>query len=80
MLPTGCVVGVASNVFGAGFPPRFVPAFSWGGAERFQEYDAERAIETARIVFARRAAVFTSAHDVLLRHVHRLTSPQRQWA
>ena len=31
---TGTVVGVCSNVFGAGFAPKFIPDFSWG-------YDAQ---------------------------------------
>ena len=29
MFNTGTIVGVASNVFGEGFPPKFVPSFSW---------------------------------------------------
>ncbi|MGX5820567.1 putative sugar nucleotidyl transferase [Chitinophaga lutea] len=33
MFNTGTVVGVSSNVFGGGFPPKFLPAFSWGGHE-----------------------------------------------
>lgn len=27
---TGTVVGVCCNVFGAGIPPKYIPAFSWG--------------------------------------------------
>ena len=27
---TGTVVGVCCNVFGDGFPPKFIPDFSWG--------------------------------------------------
>lgn len=27
---TGTVVGVCCNIFGAGFPPKFIPSFTWG--------------------------------------------------
>ena len=31
MFNAGTVVGVSSNIFGDGFPPKYVPSFSWGG-------------------------------------------------
>jgi UDP-N-acetylglucosamine diphosphorylase/glucosamine-1-phosphate N-acetyltransferase len=33
MFNTGTVVGVACNLFGAGFPRNFIPDFSWGGPQ-----------------------------------------------
>lgn len=30
---TGTVVGVCCNIFGAGIPPKYIPAFSWGHNE-----------------------------------------------
>ena len=35
---TGTVVGVCSNIFGGGLPPKYVPDFSWGpdGAVRYE--------------------------------------------
>jgi UDP-N-acetylglucosamine diphosphorylase/glucosamine-1-phosphate N-acetyltransferase len=33
MFNTGTVVGFSSNVFGAGFPSKEIPSFSWGGSE-----------------------------------------------
>ena len=36
MFNTGTVVGVSSNVFGAGFPRNFVPSFAWGGAAGYE--------------------------------------------
>jgi UDP-N-acetylglucosamine diphosphorylase/glucosamine-1-phosphate N-acetyltransferase len=54
MFNTGTVVGVFANVFGSGFPPKFIPDFSWGGADGFTEYSLPKAIETAERVFARR--------------------------
>lgn len=36
MLNTGTVIGVNSNVFGSGFPPKYIPSFSWGKEDRYQ--------------------------------------------
>ncbi|MFH1863028.1 MAG: putative sugar nucleotidyl transferase [bacterium] len=51
---TGAVVGVGCNIFGAGFPPRFVPSFHWGGAEKLTRYPFKPTLETARAMMARR--------------------------
>lgn len=68
MLNTGTVIGVGANVFGAGFPPKSIPAFAWGGYshERFRIDDA---LELARRVMARRGIEFTSGDDTLLRYL-----------
>ena len=54
MFNTGTVVGVGSNVFGAGFPPTHIPSFSWGGADGMEEYHFDKMVETANRVYARR--------------------------
>tara|TARA_B100000795_G_scaffold257392_1_gene230593 strand:+ start:348 stop:1499 length:1152 start_codon:yes stop_codon:yes gene_type:complete len=36
MINTGTVIGVNANVFGEGFPPKYIPSFSWGKDERYQ--------------------------------------------
>ena len=69
MLTTGGVIGVGANVYGGGFAPRFVPDFSWGGADGLAEYRLADALETARAVYARRDAAFTPhVEDALRRH------------
>ena len=37
---TGTVVGISCNIFGSGFPPKYVPDFSWGD----EEYELEKAL------------------------------------
>jgi len=59
MFNTGTVVGVAANVFGGGFPPKFIPSFSWGGAEGFETFRLEKAFEVAERVMKRRNIPFT---------------------
>lgn len=54
MFNTGTVVGVSSNIFGAGYPRNFIPSFQWGGATGFVTYQYEKAMETAERVMARR--------------------------
>jgi UDP-N-acetylglucosamine diphosphorylase/glucosamine-1-phosphate N-acetyltransferase len=54
MFNTGTVVGVSSNVFGADFPPKHIPSFSWGGATGFQTYHLEKAVQNANNMMHRR--------------------------
>lgn len=51
---TGTVVGVHANVFGAGFPPKWLPSYSWGGAQIMKKQSIDKALEVARIVMKRR--------------------------
>ncbi len=62
---TGSCVGFSSNVFGVGFPPKYLPNFSWGDGSPPTVYDAERAASSAAVVMARRGVRFTSAHGNL---------------
>jgi len=70
VLNTGTVIGFCANVFGAGFPPKHVPSFTWGGAGGFRPYDPEKAIEVARIVRSRRNLETEPADEVLFRTLH----------
>ena len=68
---TGTVVGFSTNVFGAGFRPKHVPSFSWGGAGGIVPYELEKALAVARRVMARREVVMEPADEVLFRSVQR---------
>lgn len=70
---TGTVVGVAANVFAAGFPKNFIPSFTWGK----ETYRVERAIDTARAVWARRNKEFTGCEADILRHIYEQTVDNR---
>jgi UDP-N-acetylglucosamine diphosphorylase/glucosamine-1-phosphate N-acetyltransferase len=73
-LNTGTVVGVSCNIFGEGFPPKFIPSFSWGGASGFREYNFEKALEVAGIVMERRKITFGDKHVRLFRAVKELST------
>ncbi len=51
---TGTMVGVGCNIFGAGFPPRHIPSFHWGGAEKLVRYPFKRTLDTASEMMRRR--------------------------
>lgn len=67
MFNTGTVVGMSSNIFGAGFPPKTIGSFQWGGAEGFVRYDLEKALEVARVVMKRRNVALTPEYEALFR-------------
>jgi UDP-N-acetylglucosamine diphosphorylase/glucosamine-1-phosphate N-acetyltransferase len=66
MFNTGTVVGVAANVYGGGYPPRFIPSFMWGG-KKAERGDLERTLLTARTVLRRRGQELSLAEENLLR-------------
>lgn len=68
MFNTGTVGGIFCNIFGAGFPTKNLPDFSWGGAEGMVTYEIDKALATARIVMQRRNVQLTPAMEQLIRH------------
>lgn len=73
MFNTGTVVGVYANIYGAGFPPTYIPSFSWGGAGGFVTHKPEKAAETAERVYHRRHKEFGSAERAVLQELYRQT-------
>ncbi len=71
MFNTGTVVGMSSNIFGAGFPPKTIGSFQWGGGDtNFVRYDLEKALEVARAVMKRRNITLTAAYEALFRQAY----------
>ena len=77
MFNTGTVVGVSANIFGGGFPPKFIPSYSWGGSEGFVDYELEKAIELADVVMKRREVEFSQADKEILEYVFKSTAVYR---
>lgn len=78
MFNTGTVAGVSCNIFGNGFPPKFIPSFSWCGSGSLKEYDLQKALETAQTVMKRRNVEKTNTEKELLKTVFELTRNERQ--
>ncbi|MET4083374.1 UDP-N-acetylglucosamine diphosphorylase/glucosamine-1-phosphate N-acetyltransferase [Pedobacter sp. UYP30] len=79
MFNTGTVVGVAANIFGAGFPRNFIPDFSWGGAAKIEEYSLKKMTETAEKVFNRRDMPFDKLEKEIMEHVFEQTKRFRKF-
>jgi UDP-N-acetylglucosamine diphosphorylase/glucosamine-1-phosphate N-acetyltransferase len=79
MFNTGTVVGVSANIFGTGFPPKYIPSFSWGGSEGFTTYRLEDASEVAQRVFERRKLTFGETDRKLFRELFDATTKYRSW-
>lgn len=73
MFNTGTVVGVCANIVGAGFPKKHIPSFSWSISEKIRPYDWEKALETIRIVYARRNRILTEHEENILKHIYQET-------
>lgn len=70
MFNTGTVVGVSANVFGADFPPKFIPSFSWGGNRWLLTFAFDKSIEVAERVMQRRGIVLSDADRQILQTVY----------
>jgi len=77
MFNTGTVVGVSSNVYGSGFPPKAVPSFAWGGGGELTTYEIGKAIDVARRVMGRRKMELSPVEEAVLRHVFEQTKNER---
>jgi UDP-N-acetylglucosamine diphosphorylase/glucosamine-1-phosphate N-acetyltransferase len=80
MLNTGTLVGTFCNLYGADFPPRVLPSFTWGTPGNYTTYRLEKALRVAEAVMARRDTPFTAADRALLTHVFETTRDARTTA
>ncbi len=62
---TGSVVGFSANLFMSAHIPKFVPSFAWYTDSCREYYDAQRGLEVARKVMARRSIEMTPAQQAL---------------
>ncbi len=74
---SGTLVGVACNWFGAGFPPRRLPSFSWGGDGGLEPYRLDKALQVAEAAMARRGRALQEVERILLSEVFDATEGAR---
>ncbi len=78
MFNTGTVVGVACNLYGAGYHPTYLPSFVWGSPQdRYSTYRLPKALRVAEAVMARRNVALTEADRALLTAVYEQTEAAR---
>lgn len=79
LLNTGVSIGFASNLFGGGMiEQKHILSFIWGSAEKQEEYQLEKAIETARMVMRRRGVELTTDEINLFKKIFQLTEKERR--
>jgi UDP-N-acetylglucosamine diphosphorylase/glucosamine-1-phosphate N-acetyltransferase len=69
MFNTGTVVGVSANIFGAGFPDKLLPSFTWGGTAESEKFLLDKAVALAATVMKRRGISMTPADEKILSEV-----------
>lgn len=77
MFNTGTIVGVSCNIFGAGFPAKYIPSFTWGGSDFLRTYHITKSLEVAKIVMKRRGIELSETEEKLLESVFTLTEHER---
>jgi hypothetical protein len=66
MLNTGTICGVSSNIFMNGFPPKYIPSFSWVGSAEFGEYDFGKAVDAMKAMMKRRDMTLSGEYEKMM--------------
>jgi len=66
---TGTVVGISANIFDAGFPPKFIPSFSWGGSGNSPKFNLEKSYEAIAKMMERRKKILTDTEKKIIEHI-----------
>jgi UDP-N-acetylglucosamine diphosphorylase/glucosamine-1-phosphate N-acetyltransferase len=69
MFNTATVVGVSSNVYGSGFPDKYVPSFSWGEPSQLVSFRFDKAIEYSNNMMNRRGLELSEAEISILKTI-----------
>ncbi|MBO6522414.1 MAG: hypothetical protein JJ971_01190 [Balneolaceae bacterium] len=68
-LNTGTACGVSSNIFVSGFPPKYIPSFSWLGDNKLQTYRFEKAIEAMQAMMKRRGVHLDDNYGKMMKSI-----------
>ena len=72
--------GKLANIFDAGFPPKFIPSFSWGGKNGFVTHEIKKAIEVAKVVMKRRNVELDKKTIEIYKHIfHQIAQGAREY-
>lgn len=70
MINTGTIIGTACNIFGANYPQRYIPDFSWGGSELLRLYRFDKFLQNAKAMTERRGVTLSEEEIQLLRTIY----------
>lgn len=74
MLNTGTLCGVCCNLFSDGYPPKYIPSFSWVSGNDIVPYHFEKAIEAMEKMMERRSIELTPAYKKMMKALFDSTS------
>ena len=77
-LTTGCVLGAGANVYDA-MPPKAVAPFAWGRGAPYDTFAADKFVETAARMMARRSVLLTDDARDWWQRVYALTRTDTRW-
>jgi len=69
LLNTGTICGVSSNILCSGFPPNRIRSFKWISDRNTTTYSLDRAIETMKIMMARRNITLTDDYIEMMKAI-----------
>ena len=68
-LNTGTVIGIGANLFDTGFPPKYIPSFSWGTPQELEVFNKEAWFNMVKETMALKNKTFDAADKALLEAV-----------
>jgi UDP-N-acetylglucosamine diphosphorylase/glucosamine-1-phosphate N-acetyltransferase len=78
MINTGTLIGVSCNIYGAGFPPKYLPSFIWGQKNDWAEYRLAAALQDAEAWMRLKKQQQTSQDRKILEHIFNHTNTYRK--
>lgn len=69
MLSTGTTCGVSSNIFPSGFPPKYIPSYTWVDGLKNPEFRFDKALEVMKAMMARRKIELKPAYEQMMRQI-----------
>ncbi len=69
MLNTGTLCGVCCNLFSGGYPPKYIPSFSWVSDSKIVPYKFDKAVEAMERMMERRDVILTPAYKKMMESI-----------
>jgi UDP-N-acetylglucosamine diphosphorylase/glucosamine-1-phosphate N-acetyltransferase len=79
MFNTGTVVGICCNIYGSGYPKKYIPSFTWGGTDEDTTiFKLDQALKIAERVMNRRKLTLGEIEKDVIRTVFESTVNERK--
>lgn len=79
MFNTGTVTGICCNIFGSGFPEKFIPSFTWGEPGNCETYRVDKAIAAIERMKNIHKQAFSVEERIMLLNVFEESAKFRSW-